>query len=149
MVTGNLHNPEPVNLLRRLAAAVYDWLLVIALMMAASFFFVAPSGEPVAAGNRIYQLVLLGVAISFFVGFWSYGGQTPGMRAWKLRITGSDGSHLSISQALSRFVYAAVSFALLGIGFWWQWLDRDGLCWHDRWSDTRLGRSGKQPVKIN
>ena len=140
MVARNLHNDKSAGLLRRLMAAFYDWLLVIALMMLVSFPFVAPSGEAVAAGNRMYQLLLFAVAGGFFVGFWSYGGQTPGMRAWKLRLTSHDGGIVTPGQAARRFVCAAISLAPAGLGFWWQWLDHDGLTWHDRWTDTRITR---------
>lgn len=140
MAISDLHNDKPAGLLRRMMAACYDWLLVIALMMLVSYPFVAPSGEAVAAGNRIYQLVLFAVAAGFFIGFWTYGGQTPGMRAWQLRLTGHAGEKVSFGKAIRRFACAAISLAPAALGFWWQWLDRDGLSWHDRWSDTRIRR---------
>ena len=67
MVTPNVHNAAPAGVLRRLAAALYDWLLVIAVMMMISLLFVAPTGEAIDPGNRIYQLLLLTIVISFFV----------------------------------------------------------------------------------
>jgi uncharacterized RDD family membrane protein YckC len=31
-----------------------------------------------------------------------------------------------------------------GLGFWWAWIDRDRLAWHDRASGTRLVRRPKR-----
>jgi uncharacterized RDD family membrane protein YckC len=31
-----------------------------------------------------------------------------------------------------------VSLAALGLGYFWIWIDRERLAWHDRWSGTRV-----------
>ena len=43
------------------------------------------------------------------------------------------------------WVYGALSLSLLagGLGFWWAWLDRNGLAWHDRVSGTRMIREAR------
>jgi len=33
---------------------------------------------------------------------------------------------------------ACVSIAALGFGYWWIWVDRERLAWHDRWSGTTV-----------
>ena len=33
---------------------------------------------------------------------------------------------------------ACVSLAALGLGYFWIWIDRERLAWHDRWSGTRV-----------
>ena len=75
---------------------------------------------------------------AFFAGFWWYGGQTPGLRTWRLRVVRSDGGPLSPREAAFRFVLAIPSVALLGFGFWWVLVDGEGRSWHDRLSGTRL-----------
>lgn len=117
---------------------MYDWLLVLALMMVGSVPIVAVMGDAVDTGNPFYRALLVLVALVFFGGFWRYGGQTPGMRAWRLLLTTADGRQLNTVQTLTRFVCAIAATLPLGLGFWWQLIDRDSLCWHDRWSGTRL-----------
>jgi len=38
---------------------------------------------------------------------------------------------------------ATLSLLLGGLGFWWAWLDRQRLTWHDRASGTRVVRMPK------
>ena len=130
--------PAPAGLLRRLAAGVYDALLLLALLMIGSVPLVALLGAPVPAGSWTYQLALLLLGLAFFAGFWSHGGQTLGMRAWRLKVTATSGAPLSPRAALIRYLAALVSLAALGIGFIWMLFDPDGLTWHDRWSHSRV-----------
>jgi uncharacterized RDD family membrane protein YckC len=60
------------------------------------------------------------------------------MVAWRLRVERTDGSFLTWRDALIRLGGACVSFVALGLGYWWIWIDRDRLAWHDRWSGTRV-----------
>ena len=85
--------------------------------------------------ERIYQAVLLFVVVVFFCLFWTWRGQTVGMLAWRLRVERSDGTLLTWRDALLRLGGACVSLAALGLGYFWIWIDRDRLAWHDRWSD--------------
>ena len=128
------------RLLRRLAAIIYDMLLVAALLFLATIPFIAlRAGEPVEAdSNRFYQLTLVVVIYTFFVGFWVRKGRTLGMQSWGLQIESRDGSMPTLAQASIRFVAAILSWLPLGLGFLWQLWDSDRLTWHDRLSGTRL-----------
>ncbi len=99
---------------------------------------VALLGEPVPPGSWSYRFALLLLGLVFFAGFWSHDGQTLGMRAWRLRVTASNGDPLSRRAAVMRYLAALVSLAALGIGFIWMLFDPDGLTWHDRWSHSRV-----------
>lgn len=124
---------------RRFGAIVYDSLLVFALMFLATLPFVAMrGGEPVAAGDPVYQLVMLAVTYAFFAGFWTRAGRSLGMQSWGLQLETLDGKKPGFSRASLRFVAAILSWLPAGLGFWWQLWDRDKLCWHDRLSGTRL-----------
>jgi uncharacterized RDD family membrane protein YckC len=128
-----------VSLSRRLGAIIYDGLLVLALMMLGTLPFVAArGGQPVNPGNLPHQLTMLVIAYLFFAGFWSTYGRTLGMQSWRLHLENSAGGKPGIGQATLRFFAAIVSCLPLGLGFWWQLWDKDGLTWHDRWSGTRL-----------
>jgi uncharacterized RDD family membrane protein YckC len=130
---------------KRLLAGLYDWLLVIAVMMVASVPFVAGSGEPVAAGNNLYRAFLLIIITAYFCGFWCYGGQTAGMRAWRLRLVGATGHEVTWTQALSRFAGAWIGLLPAGAGYWSMLLDPQGRSWHDRMSGTRVVQLPKPP----
>jgi len=138
MDSDNLHKPVAAGFLRRMIAAVYDWLLVIALMMIVSTPVIAILGDAISPANHVYQAAMLLVAVAFFAGFWSHGGQTLGMKAWRLRLRRRDGSPVSLGRAGLRFVFATVALAAAGLGFVWMLWDKDGLTWHDRWSDTTI-----------
>ena len=133
-----LHNAESAGFGRRLMASLYDWLLVLAIMMVASVPLVAPSNDAISPGNPFYRLTLVAITAGFFSGFWSYTGQTLGMRAWRLKLTRTDGSTVSFGQALLRFTCACISAIPCGLGFFWVLFGQERLSWHDRWSDTRI-----------
>ena len=124
--------------MRRLLACVYDWLLVIALMMVLSVPFVALRHDSIAPGNNLYRAGLLLIAMVFFSAFWTFGGHTLGMKAWRLQLVTAAGSPVSYRQALLRFASACISALPAGLGFWWLLWDRDRLSWHDRWSGTTI-----------
>jgi uncharacterized RDD family membrane protein YckC len=86
----------------------------------------------------IYRAALLVAIVLFFCVFWTRSGQTVGMLAWRLRVERSDGSLLTWGDALLRLAGACISLAALGLGYFWIWIDRDRLAWHDRWSRTRV-----------
>ena len=128
------------GLLRRIAAILYDSLLVGALLFLATLPFIAVrGGEPVEIGdNSIYRLVLAVVVYGFFVGFWSRSGRTLGMQSWGLQLETMDGQKPSFATASVRFIAAILSWAPAGLGFLWQLWDKDMLTWHDRISGTRI-----------
>ena len=134
------------TLLRRLGAMLYDGLLVTAVLMLATVPFVAErGGETVEPDdNFLYQLSMLVVMYLFFVFFWTRGGQTLGMRAWRLRLETDGGGIPSISIASLRFFVAIVSLIPFGLGFLWQLWDKDKLTWHDRIAGTRMLHYPKQ-----
>lgn len=130
---------------RRLGAIVYDSLLVLALLFLGTLPFVAARhGEPVAAGDTLYQLTMLMLAYAFFAGFWSAAGRTLGMQSWGLRLETIDGGKPGVLRASLRFFCAILSWLPAGLGFWWALWDRDGLSWHDRLSGTRLRHCAKR-----
>lgn len=133
-------------MLRRVGAAVYDLLLVIGLLMLVTLpMLLVTGGEAIPAGNPVYQAALLAVTYLFFAGFWVRGGQTLGMRAWRLKVISLNGSSITWSAATRRFLCAPLAWLPLGLGIVWLRMDRDKLAWHDRLSATRVILLPKRP----
>jgi len=126
-------------LLRRLAAMVYDGLLCLAwLFLATAALLPLTGGEAVSAGPWWYRLYLLGAACLYFAWFWTHGGQTLGMRAWKFRVSSLSNEPLNWGMALLRFLTACIAWAPAGLGHFWVLVDRNKLAWHDYWSGSQL-----------
>ncbi|MGH8185500.1 MAG: RDD family protein [Steroidobacteraceae bacterium] len=129
---------------RRFGAMLYDSLLVIALMMLLTAAFLPLTGGEAIMWSRFpavaltYNAVRVLLVFGFFGWFWTRRGQTLGMAAWRMRIEREDGRLPGWGDAVKRFAGAAVSLAALGLGYFWIWVDRDRLAWHDRWSRTRV-----------
>jgi uncharacterized RDD family membrane protein YckC len=81
---------------------------------------------------------MLLVAWAFFVGFWTRSGRTLGLQSWRLQVETINGDLPGVGAATLRFLAAIISWLPLGLGFWWQLVDRESLTWHDRLSGTRL-----------
>lgn len=137
-MTNSSGNP-PSGLLRRLAAGLYDGMLVLALfVIPTSLVMALRGGGQVPAGDLLLQLLLLATAATFFVGFWTHGGQTLGMRAWRLRVERRTGEPLTTKIGLIRFAVGMLSIAAFGLGLLWMLVDRERLAWHDRAAGTRV-----------
>ena len=133
----DLDNAAIPSLWRRLAAIFYDAWLVAALWLVGATIdtFIGAGSEGSHLGLQLYALL---APLVFFSWFWMHGGQTLGMRAWRLRLLGSDGSSVTLRQSVVRYVGAMLSMLALGLGYLWSLFDRQGLAWHDRLSNTRL-----------
>lgn len=127
------------GLFRRLAAILYDGLLLLAVLFFASALLLPFSdGEAVAANRPLLSIYFFVIAFGFYSWFWTHGGQTLGMRAWRIRLQGYDGTSINLWQALLRYLAAVVSWVTVGIGFFWCLVDRHQLTWHDRFSMSEL-----------
>ena len=127
--------------LRRCAAISYDLLVICGVIIFAAALIVVPLGAvfgiEIATGNLLYQAYLAAVIFLFFAWFWVHGGQTPGMRAWRMRLLREDGTDIRWRDALIRFLWAVAAWAPCGLGFLWLLLDRNKLTLYDRLSRTR------------
>jgi uncharacterized RDD family membrane protein YckC len=125
---------------RRLAAAAFDLLLVLAAfaIFAYTFFRLTTIVPPVRQG--------LGAAAALIVVFWAgyqylllaYTGTTPGLKLARLRLTRFDGRPASRNLRRWRVVTSLLSGFSLALGYAWCFFDEDELCWHDRITRTYL-----------
>lgn len=136
--------PPPAGLMRRLAAIVYDTLLLVALaMVATGLLLPLTGGEAIDASSHpalgaAYRAVLVGIVIAFYGLFWTRRGQTLGMQSWRLKVERQDGGPLNWSDVLRRLAAALLSALVLGLGFLWILVDPGKRAWHDMLSGTRV-----------
>lgn len=141
------------SLIKRFAAMVYDSLLVMAVAMGYGALFIGikysvfnvdlPTGERATIGTAGFVGLIL-VIEAFFWFFWCRGGQTLGMRAWRLQLRQDNGQFVSLPQAMVRGLIAPLSLAAFGLGYWWRLWDKEGRTWHDMASGTRMVQLPKQ-----
>ncbi len=127
---------EPAGLWRRLGAMIYDALLILALWMFTLLLGVAVTNHPVT--GPLWQSLLFLELFAFFAYFWLRRRQTLGMLAWKLYVLDSSGAHITLGQALLRFIGAILSFLCLGLGYLWILIDHSRRSWSDLLSGSRV-----------
>lgn len=127
----------PAGLGRRLGAALYDVLLVVALWMTTLFVWVA-AGDGEAVSGWPVQVVLLAEFAGFYLLSWSRRGQTLGMAAWKIKVVTEQGGAPSIDRLALRLLCAPLSILPLGMGYLWFYVGSRQQTWHDRLSGTMV-----------
>ena len=145
-------NPPKVvyrpSLLRYLAVILYDTLLLLSVLLFASAISVALNGgQAVGQGNLFFTLYLFAVSFLFYGWFWTHGGQTLGMRSWKVTLHSTETKTISWQQAFLRFVVALVSWLPLGLGFWWGYLSAVNNSWPNMLSNTYLHYDENQKAR--
>lgn len=116
----------------RVFALVYDSLIVVAIWMFASAVYLPMAGGPASPGDPWYRAFLMFLAAAYFVGLWHFGGQTVGMRAWRIQLRDAQtDSRLSFVRGAIRFV-AAILLTLLFAVSWWPLLAGKPQTIHDR-----------------
>jgi len=135
----------PATLLaRRFAALLYDAALVAALLLLASWPAVLfHHGEAFSPGHPGFRAYLLAVSFFYFGWSWTHGGQTLGMKAWRLRCGASAGTAVTWPRALARFCLALLFLVpLAGLGLLSMLAERERQGWHDKLSGTRVVLEG-------
>jgi uncharacterized RDD family membrane protein YckC len=121
------------GLLRRLAAILYEALLLAAVaFFAAWLFFFASGGRDATEGwaRHLLQLFILVVFAAYFLWCWLRGGQTLAMKAWRIRLV-----DVTPKKAILRFLLAVLFFP---VTIPWALVDKDRQFLHDRLAGTRL-----------
>ncbi len=137
----------------RLLALAYDFFPALALWMLLSAAFTVgytlaghAARQNIAPFSALQWLLWLAcwlVTGAYAIASWRHGGRTLGMRPWRLRVVAADGGAAPLRALCIRYAMGTLSLLAAGLGFWWAWLDRDRLTWHDRASGTRLVREPK------
>ena len=156
--------PGVPSMLRRVATIPYEGLLLLALLLIASFPIAGLKGYTLSGiPHFIYQLYLLLITAGYFGWLWTHGGQTLPMKTWRFKVVNRNGALLSVAQASKRFVIALLFFGPAAAGLvllffparvnlaitmwmflpmvatiWWAKFDPERQFLHDRLSGTML-----------
>jgi uncharacterized RDD family membrane protein YckC len=136
----------------RLLALLYDFFPALALWFLASAIFTVSHTflghhavrENMAQFGALQWLLWLTCWLLtglYATASWRRGGQTLGMRPWRLSVVAADGRKPTWRALWLRYAVGTLSLLVGGLGFWWAWFDREKLTWHDRISNTRMQRS--------
>ena len=116
-------------------AIMYDLFLLAALWFIVSAIATALNhGEAIGPDNPyhlIFVFSLLLISFFYYGWFWTHGGQTLGMKTWKIKLTTLDGRVVDWKQALVYFLAAMLSWAVCGLGFLWSVFEPRRATWHD------------------
>jgi len=106
---------------RRLLALVYDLLIVVALVMVVGLLCqLATHGTLITTGANVsipvwYQVLQCVVVAAYFISAWRHGGQTVGMRPWRMRVTTLAGKTPTWRQCAIRALVAGAPLLLLAL----------------------------------
>ena len=110
-------SPQYAGVLRRLTAIVYDSLLLAAVLMLAMALLTLFTGDKTGQShNPFINSYLVSVIFLFYGWFWTHGGQTLGMRSWKLRLEQENGQPITWWHALLRFLTAIPAWTVFILG---------------------------------
>lgn len=112
----------PSSLWRRLAGLVYDLVAVVAIVMVVGMIsLIATGGQLVHTGAQTsitwwYRPLQYVVVTAYFVASWLRGGQTLGMRPWRMRLCMKNGDRMTLVAALVRAAIMSLPLLVLAIG---------------------------------
>jgi len=138
------------GIMRRLGALMYDFLVAMAVYAVAHFVgfiivaVLANLNPTFCADNAdiqqclitsdVYSGYLITVVCLFFIWFWTHGGQTLGMRAWRLKVQRMNGTSITVFQAILR-----LCSGFLGLGnIWLLSKNSEGMSLQDRISGSEI-----------
>ncbi len=82
------------------------------------------------------------VGLAYYWYFWTrQDGQTLGKRVMHIRVIKTDGSPLSDSDAILRYIGYYINSAVFMIGWLWALFDADHQGWHDKIANTYVVRA--------
>lgn len=129
----------------RLVAFILDAILLG--VIASALGPLAGTGQAVQTDNGVYIVNYTGGALStligliYYVGFWAWRGQTPGMIPFNLRVVMADsGLKPDVVRSLLRYVGLIISFVVIFLGVIWVAFDGRKQGWHDKIAGTLVVR---------
>lgn len=104
---------------RRMAAFVYEGVLLFALFMVAGAIYSVSVGQVHALKGRTGMMATQFLALAlYFIWFWTHGGQTLAMKTWQVRLVTQQGQSLGLWPACLRFLLSWLWFMPAWLGSW-------------------------------
>ena len=133
---------KPVGLILRIGIMFYDSILLVAVLFFAALIVVPTFGitteHPLFLLFKIYIFL---VGFIFFAWCWTHGGQTLGMKTWKVKLVSEKHAQVTWKESLVRYLISILCWLSLGIGFLWCYTNKKRLAWNDLGSKTYLQRT--------
>lgn len=131
--------PRAAGIPRRIAAIVYDALLIIGLLFPVTLVLLWIKGGSAFASDDPYYKGAIALTIwGFYIGFWTHGGQTLGMRAWGIAIEKANGDPIDFKRAILHFFLGIGLCLPAGFAWWWTLIHRERRALHEFLSGTRI-----------
>lgn len=94
---------------RRLAAWLYEGVLLFGIVMLVGLAFSILTDMRHALVHRQGLIAVLFFSLAaYFVWFWTHGGQTLAMKAWRIRVVDRHGRPLRYGRAFLRYAYSYI-----------------------------------------
>ena len=104
---------------RRMAAFIYEGVLLFGLVMVAGAIYSVSVGQLHALRGRTGMMATQFLALAlYFIWFWTHGGQTLAMKTWQVRLLTQEGRPVGLWPACVRFVLAWLWFMPAWLGSW-------------------------------
>ena len=89
------------------------------------------------SGSNLANLISLVIALGYFVYFWSMqGGQTIGKKAMGIKVVKADGSPITPTTAILRYIGYFINTIVIFIGWIWILIDSQHQGFHDKIAGT-------------
>lgn len=121
---------------KRLLAWLYDGLILTALWLVSGLIAALLAGGE--APPWLVRSIITLTSLGYFGWSWRVGGQTAGMRAWRLRVVRFDGEALRGSDVAIRLAVCLACLAPLGLMILSAWVLPHGQTIYDRLSNTQV-----------
>jgi uncharacterized RDD family membrane protein YckC len=124
---------EKIGFGPRFVAMIIDGIILYVVNIVIGLIFSMAGNDMITA---IGSLVSLVISIGYYVYFWTTSGQTPGKMIMKIKVVATDGSKLTVTKAILRYIGYLVSAVVIFLGFIWVLFDADKQGWHDKIAGT-------------
>jgi uncharacterized RDD family membrane protein YckC len=110
--SSELPHPLVPTVRRRLAALMYEGVLLFGVVFLAGYLFSTLTQQRNGLVHHNWMAAWIGFVVgAYFVWFWTHGGQTLPMKTWRLKVVrAAEGSGVSVTRAVVRYVFAWLWF---------------------------------------
>ena len=125
---------------KHLAAFLYDLFPILGIFLITSLIvMLIKKGTIVDRHTLWFDTLILIEFVLYYTYSWKVGGQTLGMRAWKIKIVPKNvnQTNLSWSQSFARLIAGILSTILFGSGLFWKLVSKNKLSWMDVLSQSK------------